>query len=102
MAIFKILSSLSLGYRGKRLNVKINVVDLPLSPKVFKENFPVDYCGEPNFKSTVSVSELNKVFGTDWHLFQFPNSMTRRRILGVVILHYRKKTLANIHIDDSR
>ena len=63
MAIIKHLSTLSLGNCGQRLNIKSSAVDLPLSSEVFRQKFPVNYAGEVNFKTTLSVSDLDKVFG---------------------------------------
>ena len=93
MAILKRLSALSLGHGGQRVNIKMSSVDLPISPKVFQRICPIEYQGQEEFKATVSVSDLDDVFGKDWHIFNFPNSTTRKRIIGVILLHYRTKTL---------
>ena len=102
MAILKNLSSLCMGNRGKRCNIKVTSIDLPLSQNVFTDTFPVDYCGEDNFKCTVSVTALNEVFGEHWYIYHFPNSCTRKIIIGLVSLHFRKKTIAKGQIADSR
>ena len=102
MAISKRLATLSLTKSGKRLNVKNSSVDLPLSNESFKDLFPVCYNGESNFKETVTVRELEALFGTNWHTVHFKNSNTRKRIIGLVMLHYRKKTITQNAMNDSR
>ena len=102
MAILKHLSSLSLGNGTQRLNITCSSVDLPLSLEVFKNTFPVQYTGQCNFKATLGVSELDIIFGKNWHTFHFPNSNTRKRIIGLVMLHYRKKKITKFPIPDSR
>ena len=102
MAILKRLSASSFGYCGQRVNIKASSVDLPINPQVFHEIFELDYKGENDFKATVRVSDLDKVFGSDWHILNFASSFTRKRILGNVSLHYRKKTLVKNDGNDHR
>ena len=83
-------------------NIKSSAIDLPLSQKVFSDHFPVQYQYQDNFKCTVSVSDLNDVFGENWHIYQFPNSITRKRILGMVTLHFRRKGVGKKLGTDSR
>ena len=90
-AITRSLASLSHGKRGKYINIKHISLDLPLSPLVFQTFFPVDYCGNDGFKGKLSIDELNTVFGTNWHIYNFFQSSTRKRIIGLVLLHFRRK-----------
>ena len=89
--VIRSLASLSVGFRGKYSNVKNVSVDAPLSQDLFASFFPVNYCGEDSFKDMVSVGQLESVFGKDWHIYNFTNSSTRKRVLGCVLLHYRRK-----------
>ena len=91
MAIVRALGCLSHGQKGKYINIKKIVVDLPLSQSIFQSSFPVDYTGEESFKENVHVDQLNTVFGQNWHVYHFPNSSTRNRVIGLVLLHFRKK-----------
>ena len=92
-AITRSLASLSHGKRGKYINIKNISLDLPLSPLVFQTFFPVDYSGNDGFKDNLSVDELSTVFGENWHIYNFCNSSTRKRIIGLVLLHFRRKTI---------
>ena len=93
-SVRRCLATLSFGFRGKYSNVKYCSVDLPLSNNAFSSFFADDYTNEDNFKRNVSVKHLNAVFGSNWHIYNFPNSSTRRRIIGDVHLHYRMKKIS--------
>ena len=81
-----------MGSRGQYRTVKNYVIDLPLSQSSFQNYFHLDYNGEISIKMSVPVNHLDRVFGVNWHILQFENSCTRKRIIGLVIMHYRKKT----------
>ena len=36
---------------------------------------------------------LDNLFGENWHVVEFMNSSTSKRIIGLVIVHYRKKSI---------
>ena len=96
LAVVKSLSSLSHGSRGKYVNIKTCAVDLPLSPKNMKQHFAVQHIGEEPIKFCLPVSAFDGIFGENWHIFHFPNSSTRKRIIGVIELHYRMKKFQRI------
>ena len=82
--------------RGRTSNLKTVSVDLPCSKKVFAERFAcssnaVQYGGEELFKCSVNPSELDNVFGENWHIFMYRNSSTVRRIFGLVFIFFRRK-----------
>ena len=84
--------------KGKFVHVKSVTVDVPCSRQLFAEKFVanlqnVQYCGQENFKCTLGPSDLWPVFGENWDYCKYPNSTTRRRIIGIIILHFRKKLL---------
>ena len=87
------LSTLSVGFRGKYSNVRHFCVDVPLSPNTFCRLFADEYRDEENFKKMLTVEQLSAVLGLNWHLFQFQQSNTRKRVIGDVQLHFRKKTV---------
>ena len=93
MAIVRSLSCLSYGQKGKYINIKSICIDLPLSRNTFRNKFPVEYCGQDNFKQLLDVDELNCVFGDEWHVYNFPKSSTRNRIIGLILLHFRRKKI---------
>ena len=80
------LSKLSCGRKGQRSNVKYSEIDLPLSPSVLELFFPLNYDGKDSVKKAVAVTDLNVAFGENWHIFNFPESSTRKRIIGLVTL----------------
>ena len=90
-AILKSMSSASQARMGKYRATRNIAVDLPLSQKVFAKMFPINYNGEESFKQVVSIMDLNRVFGENWHILKFKESSTRKRIIGVVAIHYRRK-----------
>ena len=100
-AVQRALSTLSFGYKGNFKNVKFFVVDVPLSPETFSRLFAEEYSGDDNFKKTIQVDTLNSILGNNWNCFQFPNSATRRRVLGNVDLHFRTKQLVTFEEQDS-
>ena len=73
------------------MNIKKLSVDLPLSPELLQLFFPLQFNDEKGIKKKVAISELNVAFGKDWHIFHFPESCTRKRVMGLVTLHYREK-----------
>ena len=82
------------GYRSS--NVKKINIDLPCTPTVFIQKFVtnvplIKYSGESNYKCTVTASDLDIVFGTDWSSFRYRESSTRHQIIGLIIIHYRTK-----------
>ena len=89
--LMRSLACVSHGIKGNYSNVKYIAVDAPLSQKIFSDVLPTDYKGQDSFKESVSVADLDCVFGQDWHIFNFENSTTHKRIIGNVLLHFRKK-----------
>ena len=90
------MASVTCTRRGKASNIKTISVDVPCSKQVFTERIAsylpvVNYHREDKFKCTVSPSDLDDVFGENWHNFIFRNSSTMKRIIGVVVLLFRKK-----------
>ena len=101
LAVMRALSSLSAGRKGQFSAIRTSCVDLPLSAHVLNMFFPLDYNGEKSVKKDVAVSDLDVVFGKDWNIFYFDNSSTRKRVFGLVTLHYRQKSM-NSHKLNSR
>ena len=91
LAIVKALSSLSYSRMGKYTSIKNISVDLPISPRNFKAYFPVEYNYEESFKDVLAITDLNNVFGPNWHEVYFQNSTTRKRVIGLVNIHFRRK-----------
>ena len=84
--------------KGKFGHIKSITVDIPCSRNMFVEKFVcnlkfVEYSGEDNFKCTVAPSDLRAVFGDNWDWFIYSKSTTRRRVLGLVKLHFQKKSV---------
>ena len=94
LAVIKALSSLSFSRQGKYTSIKKNSVDLPISPDVFANKFPVSYTGQESFKTVVAINDLNDVFGENWHVINFKNSTTTKRVIGLINLHYRRKKIS--------
>ena len=99
-AIVRSMASLSSGNRGKYINIRNISLDLPLSPILFKNYFYVNYCGEQSCKQSFPVEHFDSIFGSRWHIYNFPNSSTRKRIIGLVLSHFRNKKI-DVFIDDS-
>ena len=93
-ALMKSLSSLSYGRKGQFCSQRKSGIDLPLSADNLEFFFGMKYSGEKSVKKSVAVENLENVFGKNWHIFNFTNSCTRKRIVGLVNLHYRRKTLS--------
>ena len=97
VCIRKAISSVPYQRAGKCTSLKTISIDVPCSQKVFLEKFansvtPIHYCLQENYKCTVSPSDLNAVFGEDWHVFNYHKSSTRHRIIGLIVIHFRNKT----------
>ena len=102
-AIMRSLSSLSHGKGGKYINIKTMSLDMPLSPHTFKTCFPIHDSALDGFKDKFSVDDLSAVFGKNWHIYHFANLVTRKRIIGLVLLHFRRKKIhANRSTNDKR
>ena len=94
LAILKSLYSGCHARFGKYTSIKTVGVDLPLSPKVFIDQFPLAYNGENSIRAVMLISELSKIFGKNWHTVRYSKSSTRKRVFGVIKIHYRKKKIA--------
>ena len=98
MSILKSLSTARFVKGGQSVLTKTLCVDMPCSRNLFVHNFVcsvphIDYSGENSYKCRVMPSDLNNVFGENWHIFQYAKSCTRRRIIGLVSIHFRMKTV---------
>ena len=98
MSALKAISSFSFHSRHNVSHTQTVSVDIPCSQQIFVEKFvnPVEsitYSGEDSFKCTVAASDLDVVFGPNWNTYRFRNSKTRKRIFGLLVIHYRKKKL---------
>ena len=98
MTVLRSVSSFGYTQWGTVSHVKYICVDIPCSQETFIEHFAdniegLDYVYETNAKFTVAPSNLNAVFCVDWNSFQYKNTHTRHRVMGMIILHYmcRKK-----------
>ena len=96
MTVVKAISSFGYTRRGTVSHVKTVCVDLPCSQSTFIEYFVnkmggLEYLNGSNVRFSVAPSDLNQVFSSDWNLFVYRNCQTRRRILGLISLHYRRK-----------
>ena len=81
----------------KASNVKKISIDVPCTPTVFRNTIGcyvanINYFGQDSYKCTVSPSDLDHVFGRNWHCFIYRGSFTRCRIIGLISIHYRKKS----------
>ena len=107
LCLRKAISSVPYQRAGKCASVKSISIDVPCSQKVFIDRFasPVMsmcYSLEENYKCTLSPSDLNPVFGANWHIFQYVKSCTTRRIIGLIVLHFRKKTASICRFQSDR
>ena len=98
LCILKAISSVPYNTGLKHRNVKSVSVDVPCSQEMFIKKFVsilprVQYCNEDQYKVTVSASDLSSVFGENWHIFQYSHSSTRCRVIGLIVIHFRKKTM---------
>ena len=97
LCILNAISSVPYSIGGKCSNVKSISIDVPCSQELFIQKFvravPLLYLNQENFKATVSASNLNVVFGENWSSFHYRRSSTRRRIIGLIVIHFRKKVL---------
>ena len=96
MAIVRALRSVPYQTRGKHTHLKSVTVDLPCSPQIFIKHFvqklpDMQYNGQTNFKYTMPPSVLRSVFGENINVFYYKSSLTRRQIIGLIMLHYRTK-----------
>ena len=82
-----------MGSRGQYKSSKIYFIDLPFSQRNFRKYFCIQYNGEISVKMSMAVSDMDNLFGENWHIVEFKNSSTRKRIIGLVIVHYRKKSI---------
>lgn len=103
LCLIKAISSTPYHKGFRSSNVKKINIDLPCTPNVFIENFVgnvplIKYCGQNNYKCTVTASDLDKVFGRDWSSFIYKRSSARQRIIGLIIIHYRSKQVAKLTI----
>ena len=65
----------------------------------FVSSVPVmKYSGEDNYKCTVTATDLEHVFGTNWHSFLYRGSSTRRRIIGLIVIQCQKKKFPTLTI----
>ena len=97
LCLIKAISANSYQRGSRSSNVKKLSIDVPCSPKIFLsivEHLPaVNYLGQDNFKFAVTATEMEGLFGNNWHTFNYAKSSTRRRIIGLIIIHYRKKSI---------
>ena len=101
LCLVKATASTGCRKHGTSSSVKTVTIDLPCSRNVFTEHFVskvelIKYCGEDNYKCTVTASNLNEVFGENWDSFIYSGTGTKRRIIGLIVLHNRLKALANV------
>ena len=77
-------------------------IDVPFSKATFAKVFgnmidKVQSYSHNNAMTTVkvdlSVDEINLALGSDWHTFTKTTSSTIQRVLGIVRVHHRKRTL---------
>ena len=83
---------------GQNVLMQMVSVDMPCSQNVFLRKFvcsvqQIMYDGEDSYKCKVMPSHLKYLFGNDWHIFIYTKSSTQRRIIGLISLHFRKKSL---------
>ena len=98
LCILKAISSVPYNTGGKCTNVKTISVDVPCSQELFRAKFvscvdEIKYLDEDNYKCSVSATHLTRVFGHNWHTFNYRRSLTRRRIIGLIVIHFRRKVL---------
>ena len=95
-SVIRILSSLSTGSKGQHRSMKYVSVDLPLSREAFKKYFLHDDKGELSVKKVVELSHLDQAFGRQWNVVNFKDSSTRKRVFGLVLMHFRLKSLTKL------
>ena len=98
LSILKAIGSNSYQKCGKYSNIKSVSVDMPCSQDLFKKTFlsnisDMNYVDERSIKYSVTPSDLNGIFGHNWQTFQYKNSSTQRRIIGLVHIHFREKSI---------
>ena len=96
MSVIKALSTCGYRTKGSYSNVRNVSVDVPCSKQTFELEFVnklkgIQYAGEDNFKCLLAPSDLNDVFGDGWNVVKYKNCHTHRRILGSILLHFRRK-----------
>ena len=52
----------------------------------------ITYAGEDSYKCKVMPSHLKNLFGKYWHICIYTKSSTQCRIIGLISLHFRKKS----------
>ena len=101
LCIVKAIASSSYQKNGKCLHTKRVVVDMPCSDLLFREKFlskipNIALLLDSTVKFTVTPSDLEIVFGEKWNTFNYKDSSTQRRIIGLIQIHFRKKTVPGI------
>ena len=107
MSVMKAISYIVVDTSGKVGSTKSITVDIPCSKSLFVNQFvcsvpDIMYCGQDSYKCEVSASDLSYVFGQNWHICHYSNSLTRRRLYGLVLLHFRKKRYRVDNVDTIR
>ena len=108
LSLVKAISATPYQKGSKCENIKNVAIDVPCAPNIFVQNFVskgpfFNYAGEENYKCTVSPSDLQKVFGKDWDTFVYQGSNTIGRIIGLIVVHYRRKEIPiSFNCNDAR
>ena len=98
LCVFKAIGATSYAKADKRSNIKTVSVDMPCSQLLFRNQFvskltDICYFDDNSFKFSVTPSELNVIFGDNWHTYHYRHSSTQRRIIGLMQIHFRQKTI---------
>ena len=98
LSIFKALRRSSLTSNANIGYMKNISVDLPLSEDIFnnffKKNIPdLRNRNSESINCKISINDLKHVLGENWFIYNRPNSSTRQRVLGLIQLSYRDKSI---------
>ena len=100
LSLMKAISSTPYQKGSRCESIKSVCIDVPCATDVFLDHFVkncplIKYHGEDNYKCTVTASDLQTVFSTNWDTCMYRGSNTMRRIIGLILIHYRKKVLSH-------
>ena len=98
LTVFKSLKNAKWNCNNKTGYSKYSVIDVPFSKNAYNKWFKMrikslSNKSEDKVSADLSIGELNKVFGENWHILRNPNSTTQQRVLGMVSMLYRPKKM---------
>ena len=99
LCLKKAISSVPYKKGAKCGHVKSVSIDMPCSQNLFLDTFvsnveSIKYSGESKYKCFVSVCDLKDVFRENWHTFTYQRSQTHHRVIGLIQINFRQKTMS--------